>query len=166
MGFLMGPLFALILAVINALLQIMFMGGGPVDVIMNVISTATFAVTAAFIYRRMHTKTGAFIGLVSGTLLCIASMAVWNYVVDPYYFQISQEVVAGMIPAISLFNLIKCGLNAGITLFVYKPVVTALRKAGLAKPSESREGTKGMAWAGAFAALTAAILAASLNGLI
>ena len=45
-----------------------------------------------------------------------------------------SEVVKLLIPAFLPFNLIKSSLNAAITFCLYKPVVTALRKAGLVRP--------------------------------
>lgn len=35
------------------------------------------------------------------------------------------------------FNLIKGGINAALTLLLYKPIVGALRKAGLVEPTHS-----------------------------
>ena len=54
-------------------------------------------------------------------------MLVWNYIVDPIYFQMPREAVVAMLPAIGLFNVIKSGLNMAVTLFLYKPIVTILR---------------------------------------
>ena len=46
-----------------------------------------------------------------------------------------------MLPTVFLpFNLVKGGLNMGLTLVLYKPVVTALRKAGLAPESQGDAG--------------------------
>ena len=42
-----------------------------------------------------------------------------------------REAVAELLlPAFLPFNLLKGGLNTVITLLIYKPIVTALRKAG------------------------------------
>ena len=51
---------------------------------------------------------------------------------------VPRSVVAGMlIPTFLPFNLVKGGLNAGITMLIYKPVTDALRRAGLLAPSGS-----------------------------
>ena len=43
-----------------------------------------------------------------------------------------REAVAELLlPAFLPFNLLKSGLNAGITFLLYKPVVSSLRKSGL-----------------------------------
>ena len=57
--------------------------------------------------------------------------------------KVDRSVVVGMlIPVFLPFNLIKGGINAGITLILYKPIVTALRSAKLVEPSKG-EGGKG-----------------------
>ena len=44
-----------------------------------------------------------------------------------------------MLPTVFLpFNLAKGGMNMAATLLLYKPVVSALRSAGLVPPSQSR----------------------------
>ena len=53
---------------------------------------------------------------------------------------IPREAVAELLlPAFLPFNLIKGGLNAAITMLLYKPFVTALRRAGLLEPERSPE---------------------------
>ena len=42
-----------------------------------------------------------------------------------------------LLPAFLPFNLLKGGLNTALTMLLYKPVVTALRRAGLVPPSSS-----------------------------
>ena len=65
-------------------------------------------------------------------------MLLWNYIITPFYMGVPREVVAGMLMTVFLpFNLVKGGINAGLTLLLYKPIVNALRKAHLAEPSKS-----------------------------
>ena len=69
-----------------------------------------------------------------------AMMCLFNYIVTPLYMGTPREAVAALIiPAIIPFNLLKGGLNAAITLLLYKPVVNALRRAGLAPPSQASQ---------------------------
>ena len=85
----------------------------------------------------------AALGLILGVLLMTAVMLAWNYIITPLYMHVPREVVAGMlIPTFLPFNLVKGGLNAGITMLVYKPLVSALRKAHLLAPSESTGGRR------------------------
>ena len=54
------------------------------------------------------------------------------------------------------FNLVKGGINAGLTLLLYKPIVNALRKSNLAEPSKS--GSQKGTFSAGFTLLSAAIL--------
>ena len=67
----------------------------------------------------------------------VAAMMLWNALVTPLYMQVPRETVIGLlIPAFLPFNLLKAGLNASLTFLLYRPVVTALRKARLIPPSQ------------------------------
>lgn len=163
-SFLFGPGYAFFVALVSSVLETFVTGATPIDLLMNVISSASFVCVAGYIYKRMHTRKGAFIGLAAGTVCQIVCMLVWNYILDPVYFQIPRPQVLAMLPWIALFNLIKCGLNSGITLFIYKPVVSALRSHHLAPESTSNTG-RTMTYAGLFIAGTATIAACCLLGL-
>lgn len=59
-------------------------------------------------------------------------MTLWNYLIAPIYMGYPREaIVELLLPAFIPFNLIKGGLNAAITMLLYKPVVTALRRSNL-----------------------------------
>ncbi|MCM1388012.1 MAG: hypothetical protein NC231_11830, partial [Bacillus sp. (in: Bacteria)] len=47
-----------------------------------------------------------------------------------------EAIVELLIPAFLPFNLIKGGLNAAITMLLYKPVVTALRRSNLVESKQ------------------------------
>ena len=152
-GFIYGPGSAFIMSVITSLLEIMYRGGNLLDVLMNVISTCTFACVAAWIYKRDHTREGAFIGLGAGIVCCVLSMLLWNYIVTPIYFGMPREaVVSILVPGILPFNLLKCGLNSGLTLFLYKPIVGIFRRTSLVEHSSGGDHaiTKGTVLIGLF----------------
>lgn len=166
-GFLFGPLSALIISALSSLIELLFRGGNLIDVIMNIISTCTFVCTASWIYKRRHTKQGALIGLLAGMAANVASMLLWNYVMDPIYFGMPREAVVSMLPAIGLFNVLKCGINSGILLLIYKPVVNALRHSGLVEASKDHvSGAKTMVFTGSFVLLTVVIVVLSLQNVI
>ena len=86
---------------------------------------------------------GAVTGLVVGWLLMTAVMLLWNYCITPYYMGYPREAVAELlIPAFLPFNLLKGGLNAAITMLLYKPIVTGLRKARLLPEPANGNGRK------------------------
>ena len=145
-GFIWGPLVSLITAVIVALIEMFTISDtGLWGLLMNVISSCAFACTAAAIYKKKRTIVGALIGLVTACIVMTGVMLVWNYLITPIYMDAPREQVAGMlIPVFMPFNIIKAGLNAGITFFLYKPVITALRKARLVPSSgQTATGSKG-----------------------
>ena len=110
--------------------------------VMNIISSVSFATTAALIYRKKRSVGGAVLGLVVGIAVQVSVMLLWNYIITPVYMGMPRAAVAKMLPTVFLpFNLLKGGLNATITMLLYKPVVTALRKAKLVP--ERGDGSKG-----------------------
>ena len=168
-GFIYGPGSAFIMSVITSLLEIMYRGGNLLDVLMNVISTCTFACVAAWIYKRDHTREGAFIGLGAGIVCCVLSMLLWNYIVTPIYFGMPREaVVSILIPGILPFNLLKCGLNTGLTLFLYKPIVGVFRRTSLVEHSSGGDHaiTKGTVLIGLFICASVICFILGFQGII
>lgn len=168
-GFIYGPGSAFIMSVITSLLEIMYRGGNLLDVLMNVISTCTFACVAAWIYKRDHTREGAFIGLGAGIVCCVLSMLLWNYIVTPIYFGMPREaVVSILIPGILPFNLLKCGLNTGLTLFLYKPIVGVFRWTSLVEHSSGGDHaiTKGTVLIGLFICASVICFILGFQGII
>ena len=167
-GFIYGPMTVVLMSVIVSILEIFFRAGNLLDVIMNVISTVAFAGTAALIYQKKHTKNGAVLGLTLGVVLTVILMMIWNYIVTPIYYQMPREaVVALMIPGLLPFNLIKYGMNAGITLVMYKPIVNVLRRFKMVEGGSGKKGAqKGMVLLGLFVVLTLVCVILAMQGLI
>ena len=157
-GLLYGPLTSVLISVIVSFIEMITISAtGPYGFLMNVVSTCAFAVPAAWYYQKHRTQKGAVIGLVLGVLTMAAAMLLWNYIITPFYMGVPRETVAGMLMTVFLpFNLVKGGINAGLTLLLYKPIVNALRKAHLAEPSKS--GSQKGTFSAGFTLLSAAIL--------
>ena len=131
-GLIWGPLTSCIVSVIVSVIEMLSVSEtGILGCIMNIISTCSFACTAAIIYKKKHTLSGAVMGLVVGSLTMICVMLLWNYLITPLYMGYPREaVVQLLLPAFLPFNALKAGLNAGFTFLIYKPVITSLRKSG------------------------------------
>ena len=140
-GFLFGPLSAAIISIVVALVEMFTVSDtGPIGLVMNVLATCSFCCTASWVYKRNHTKKGAVLGLSAGLIFMVIVMLLWNYLITPLYMGIPRETVAGMLPTVFLpFNLVKGGLNMALILVLYKPVVTALRKARLVPERENTQ---------------------------
>lgn len=138
-GLIYGPMASMIISVIVSLIEMFSISDtGIWGLIMNILSTCSFACTAAWIYKRKRNMQGAVVGMIVGCVLMVAVMLLWNYLITPIYMGYPRETVAAMLPTAFLpFNLFKGTMNAAITLLLYKPVVTALRKASLLPPVES-----------------------------
>lgn len=137
-GFLYGPLAAFAVSVVVSFIEMLTVSDtGWIGMIMNILSTCSFACTAAFFYKRRHNLTGAFTGLVIGTVLMVAVMLDWNYILTPLYMgQSRADIAAMLVPVFLPFNLIKGGLNGAFTALLYRPLVQGLRKAGLFPKSD------------------------------
>ena len=129
-GLLYGPLTSVLISVIVSFIEMITISAtGPYGFLMNVVSVLVMA----------------------------AAMLLWNYIITPFYMGVPRETVAGMLMTVFLpFNLAKGGINAGLTLLLYKPIVNALRKAHLAEPSKS--GSQKGTFSVGFTLLSVAIL--------
>ena len=136
-GFILGPMPTLLVTfVVSAIEMLTVSSTGIIGLIMNVLSSAGFACTAAFVYKKRHSLRGAAVGLVLGALVMTALMLLWNYFITPYYMGMPREAVAAMlVPVFLPFNLIKSALNAAVAMLIYKPVSRALRQIGLTEPA-------------------------------
>ena len=141
-GFVFGPLSAAIISIVVAVVEMFtYSDTGIIGCIMNVLATVSFCCTASFVYKKLHTRKGAVVGLGLGVVALTVVMLLWNYLITPIYMKIPREVVASMLPTVFLpFNLAKGGLNMAVILLLYKPVVTALRQAKLLPESTRTSG--------------------------
>lgn len=142
-GFTFGPMAAAILSILVAFIEMITISTtGPIGFVMNALATCAFCCTASFVYKKLHTKKGAVLGLGIGVVCLVAVMLLWNYLITPLYMTgFSRADVAALLPTLFLpFNLAKGGMNMAATLLLYKPVVTAMRKAGVVPPSQEVQG--------------------------
>ena len=144
-GMLLGPVPALIVTVIAALLEMVtFSSTGWIGFVMNVVASAAFVLPGALLYRRRRTWANAVTGLLLGAVCMTAMMLLWNAFLTPIYMGMPRQAVVDMLlPVFLPFNLLKGGINAAVTLLVYKPLVKALRGAKLLPaPSADTSGSK------------------------
>ena len=137
-GFLMGPFVSLTISTAVALVEMVTVSDtGPIGCVMNILSSCSFACTAALIYKRKRTMGSAAAGLAAGCLLMTAVMLLWNYLITPLYMGYPRQAVAELLlPAFLPFNLLKGGLNTALTLLLYKPVTAGLRRMRMAAVPE------------------------------
>ena len=169
-GLIWGPMTSFIVSVIVSLIEMVTISeNGVLGCIMNIVSTCSFACTASVIYKKKRTLSGAVIGLVTGSLMMVLVMLLWNYLITPIYMGYPREAVAKLlVPAFLPFNLLKAGLNAGFTFLLYKPLTTALRKAGYISDSQNMQSRKpiGLWLFSGVTVITCILLILSFNGII
>lgn len=140
-GFLFGPIQGITMSLVVCLVEMVTISTtGPIGLIMNFLASGAFVGVSSVIYLRKKTLSRAIIGLISGALVMLGIMLLWNYIITPIYMGISREAVLALFPTVLIpFNLIKAGLNSALVLLLYKGVVTALRKSRLVPTRESAD---------------------------
>ncbi len=135
----LGPAYAVITSLVVSLIEMVSISStGPIGALMNVLSTVTFVLPVALLYKRNKSIKTAVTGLILGVLIMTACMLLWNYLITPWYMETPREVVAGMLlPYFLPFNLLKGVLNAAVTLLLYKPLMNALRRMNLIPKSDT-----------------------------
>lgn len=138
-AFIFHPVAGLVMSLVVCLIEMMTVSStGFIGLLMNFLASGMFVGVASVIYYRKKTMPRAIIGLLAGSAAMIGVMLLWNYIMTPIYMGVPREAVVKMIPTLLLpFNAIKAGLNSALVLFLYKPVVTALRKSNLIPTRES-----------------------------
>ena len=142
-GMIFGPISGVVIALLVSLIEMIISETGPIGFVMNFISSAAFAGTAALIYKFKRTFNGAIIGLFSAVGVTTAVMLIMNLLLTPIYQSVPVSVVIDMLPTLFLpFNFAKTLLNASIVMLIYKPVVISLRKARIleGKPMDTKFG--------------------------
>ena len=131
-GLYFGPLSALFISVLVPLVELITVSDtGLYGLIMNIISSVSFSVTASLIYKSKKSFYGAILALASAAFVVTGVMMLANLVITPYFMGVDVATMRGMIPTLLLpFNLLKAIVNVGVVLLLYKHLSTALRKAG------------------------------------
>lgn len=141
-GFLFGPLTSFIISLVVSLVEMATISAtGPIGALMNLLSTCAFACTASLLYKKKHDLWGAMLGLLSGAVVMICVMLLWNWLVTPLYMGIPRSAVVPMlVPVFLPFNALKAGLNSALVMCLYKPLTAALRKTRLLPEAPKGKG--------------------------
>jgi riboflavin transporter FmnP len=124
-AFAFGPAAGLILTIVVSVIQGLTVSVAtmPWGVLMHIIATGSFVLAAGNLYKRNKTRKRAGIALLAGVAVWTGAMMVCNLLITPVYMNVPLEQVAGMlVPVLLPFNLMKAGINAGVTFLLYKPL--------------------------------------------
>jgi len=143
-GLITGPIQAVLVTVIVSFIEMITVSStGPIGLLMNVLSTCAFILPISLIYHKRRVFSSAIIGAVAGIICMAVVMILWNWLITPLYMGIDRSVVVSMLlPTFLPFNLLKGAINAALTILLYKPIITALRKARMIPESSSAHAPK------------------------
>jgi riboflavin transporter FmnP len=121
-SFKLGPKIGVLMCFITAILFALITGqGGPYGALMNFLATGTLIFVSSQIYLLNHTKRGAILGMILGTLAMTLIMIPANLIITPFYLGVERGIVIKMlIPAIIPFNLLKGIISGFLTFILYK----------------------------------------------
>lgn len=153
-SFVYGPISAVIISFIAAFIELItFSTTGWYGFVMNFASSAVFSLTASLIYKKMRSINGALVSFGAAILLTTSVMLLLNKFVTPIYLfdyvgampeSAARDYVSSILPTVLLpFNFAKALLNSSVAMLLYKPIVTALRKAKIANLGGSTTFNKG-----------------------
>ncbi len=132
-SYIYGPVSGLVSSAIASLVGFIYSGTGPWGLLMDFASSGIFSVVASAIYWRKRNFRSAVIGIYVSVAVVSVAMMPLNVLVVPLYAGVSRMDVVYMIPTLLFpFNLVKALFNGSAVLILYKPIVRAMRKAGLA----------------------------------
>ena len=121
-GFAFGPAAGLAVGVVGAVIHGILMADFS-GAVMNILVVAGFILPAALVYRRSRTFKSGVVGLVLSAITATVMAILGNLVITPMWLGVPLDAVVAMIlPTLTPFNLIKAGINAVLTLIVYKSI--------------------------------------------
>lgn len=142
-GMMYGPYSALAVSAVTAVLELPISSTGVIGMVMNLLSSASFACTVALIYHKKETTLGAVLGFLGGMAAMTTTMLLWNYLISPLYMGVTREEIVPLLTSMFLpFNLLKSGINAAAAMMLYRPFMKVLVQCGFRKASAA-SGKKG-----------------------
>lgn len=119
-GFAFGPSAAVIVSVLGFVPHLFI---DPIGGTIAIVCALTLSVPAALIYRKIHSRSGALLGIIVGAVLTLAAALLCNWGTVPmYYGGNTQAFLAAIVPVLLPFNLIKLVIHGVVTFLIYKPI--------------------------------------------
>ena len=145
----MGPVAGVLIELVKILLKLLTIGSTTAGVgdVANFLIGISFCLPAAFIYRKMHSKKGAIIGMAAGTIFMTLVGCLLNaYVLLPTYAKAFQMPIDALVAmgtavnghitslftfvafAVAPFNLLKGVLVSLVVALIYKKISPILKQ--------------------------------------
>lgn len=128
--FAFGPMAGFMLTVVTAVIQgvTVSAASGPYGIIMHILATGSFVLAAGLVYKGHKSRKRAVSALAAGVVAWTVVMVIANLIITPLFMGVPVSAVKSLMPYIIGFNLIKSGVNAIITFFLYKRISSFLHK--------------------------------------
>lgn len=126
--FAFGPMAGWMLTIVTSLVQGLTVsaGSGFYGILMHIIATSVFVVTAGTVYYGRKTRQTALIGLLVGMAAMALVMIPANMIITPAFMSVPAGTVWDLMPFIVAFNVIKAGINGMVTFYIYKRISNVL----------------------------------------
>jgi len=121
--FLYGPWWGLGAIAVTCVIQGLTFSSssGIIGIVMNILTTSAYCLTASAVYRSGKTDRRMFLGLGCGSLAMIAVAIPLNLLLTPIFMGVARNVVAAMIvPVLLPFNLLRVAINSVVTALVFR----------------------------------------------
>lgn len=115
-----GATYGILIIIMRNTIHFLFKGDILGD-IMGLFASISFVLPPIMIYRKIHTRLGGILGILSGVICLSISMYILNFIIVPIFYGMKGKVLYnyllyGVIP----FNLLKGILNSILVVFLYK----------------------------------------------
>ena len=128
-SFAIGPVAGLLVVVVENGLHLFQTFSGGVGELANVLISGPFVLAAGLIYRKLHTKKGAFLSLLLGSVvMLIAALFANRFINLPLYGIPAAQIMPTLLGAILPCNAIKAVIITILTMLLYKPLSPLLKK--------------------------------------
>lgn len=124
-GFALGPLSGATCTIIAIILNIIIEGGSQTNFIgefAKLLMSLVFVLTSSLIYRKYHTKKGAVVSLLIGTLIMAVISSFLNYYVLLPMYGLTNIGFSFVAMYTFPFNIVKGLINSVIIVFIYKRI--------------------------------------------
>ena len=128
-AFAIGPVAGLSVVIVENALHLFQTFSGGVGEMANILISGPFVLCAGLVYRKLHTKTGALLSLLSGSVVMLVAALLANRFINlPLYGIPAEKVLETLMLAILPFNAIKAAVVTVLTMLLYKPLSPLLKK--------------------------------------
>ena len=130
---LFGPGWGLAILTVVSVIQAFLLGGsGWVGCVMHIIASGALVLLVGLIYGKSEKFSRLILGMALGVIAVVVLMIPLNLIFTVYFNGVPASVVQDMIvPVIIPFNLIKAGVNAVLTVILFRVLMPIFKRLGV-----------------------------------